>query len=257
MTHRRHASPAVVLLPIALIVAACGGATTPSVGAAASGSGAVASSSAPSAAASQPSAPSQEPAASDAAPSAGTIPSFDLSALTGAIPGVDSYRTSFSIGGVEQYRSVVVTQPVLSKEISIVEDGAVTSRFIVIGKETWTADGADGAFEAVPEAMAGLMLLAFDPTMMLSAYANVDWGLAAVDQGAEQKNGVQARHIKIDPTTLAGLAAAMPAGSAIDIWIAEAGYIVAWEMSGFGADSDMSIQITGVDDPANTVQAPS
>ena len=55
---------------------------------------------------------------------------------------------------------------------------------------------------------------------------------------------------------MVGMAAAMPPGSAIDIWIAEAGYIVAWEMSGFGGESDMSIQITGVNDRANKVETP-
>src|SRR5688500_1424997 len=45
------------------------------------------------------------------------LPTFDLGALTGGMPGVDSYRTSFSIGGELAYESVVVTKPVLSKDI--------------------------------------------------------------------------------------------------------------------------------------------
>ena len=240
---------ATLLLPTVLAIAACGGssatasptspdATPPPAGVAATPTPA-------------PNAPEATPPTVDA------IPSFDLSALTGAIPGLDSYRTSFSIGGVEQYRSVVVTQPVLSKEISIVEDGAVSSRFIVIGKETWTSDGPDGKFEAVPEAFANSMLLAFDPTLMIGGFANVDWATAAADQGVEDKNGTRARHLRIDSTTLVGAAAAMPPGSAIDIWIAEAGYIVAWEMTGFGGESDMSIQVTDVNDPANNVERPS
>ena len=100
------------------------------------------------------------------------------------------------------------------------------------------------------------MLMAFDPAMMLGAYAGIDWGGAAADQGTEEKNGVQARHLKIDPTTMVGLAAAMPAGASIDIWVADAGYLVAWEMSGFEEGQDMSIQVTGVNDPANKVEAP-
>jgi hypothetical protein len=32
---------------------------------------------------------------------------------------------------------------------------------------------------------------------------------------------------------------------------------VAWEMSGFEADSDISIQVTNVNDPANKVERPS
>lgn len=185
------------------------------------------------------------------------VPSVDLGALTGVIPGVDSYRTSFSVDGVEQYHTVVVTQPVLSKAITVTDAGAVSSRLIIIGKETWTADGTDGAFEPVPEALASAMILAYDPMMMLGGYAGVDWGPAATDQGVEDKNGVRARHLKIDPTTLVGLAAAMPAGSSIDIWIADAGYPVAWEMTGFESGGGFSIQITGVDDPANKVERPS
>lgn len=240
---RRATRLTTLVVSAALIVAACGGSTaaTPAAGE-------------PTPA---PAAATPEPAAATEAPVTGEIPAFDLSAMSGAIPGVDSYRTSFSVDGVEQYHTVVVTQPVLSKAITVTDAGAVSSRLIIIGKETWTADGTDGAFEPVPEALASAMILAYDPMMMLGGYAGVDWGPAATDQGVEDKNGVRARHLKIDPTTLVGLAAAMPAGSSIDIWIADAGYPVAWEMTGFESGGGFSIQITGVDDPANKVERPS
>ena len=48
----------------------------------------------------------------------------------------------------------------------------------------------------------------------------------------------------------------MPAGASIDVWVADAGYLVAWEMSGFEEGQDLSIQVTGVNDPANVVEAP-
>lgn len=249
MIDRRRASLlAAMLVSIVLTVSACGGsAATPTP--------------VPAGEATPPPAeatPTPEtPQGAEATPDA-ALPTFDLGALSGAIPGVDSYRTSFSVNGVEQYQSVVVTQPVLSKAITTFdEDGTVSTRFVVIGAEVWTADGADGRFEVVPEALANSMLLAFDPTLMLSAYANVDWAHGAADQGSEEKNGVQTRHVRLDPTTLVGAAAAMPAGSAIDLWIAEAGYVVAWEMSGFAEGQNMSIQVTGVNDPANKVEQPS
>ena len=191
--------------------------------------------------------------------SAGAIPSFDLSSLTGVIPGVDSYRTSFSTGGVVSYSTVVVTKPTLSKAItSFKKDGTVDTRFIVIGDKAWMAEGADGAFQPLPSSTSAAMLAAFDPALLLGAYANVDWtaGGVGANKGVETKNGVQATHLKIDASTFAFLATGWPAGASIDIWVADAGYLVAWEMTGFEADQDVMIEVTGINDPANQVQAP-
>ncbi|HEX5147734.1 MAG TPA: hypothetical protein VFW02_01545 [Candidatus Limnocylindrales bacterium] len=201
-------------------------------------------------------APSEAPASEAPAASIGTLPSFDLSALTGGLPGVDSYRTETSVGGVKQYESVVVTKPVLSKAITMYEGGDVSQRFVVIGNEVWTAQGTDGAFEADTTGIASTMLMALDPALMLGAYASVDWAGAAANQGVEDKNGVQAHHLRIDSTTFVGAAAQMPAGSAIDIWVADAGYLVAWEMTGFPEDANFAIEVTGVNDPANKVERP-
>ena len=247
---RRATAFGALLLSIAVVVAACGGATATT---------------APTPAAQGDATPTPEVdvtptpegGAGEATPEL-ALPSFDLDALTGGIPGVDSYRTETSIGGVKQYESVVVTQPVLSKAITIYdEDGNVSQRLIVIGEDAWAADGADGAFEALPAQLASSMLLAFDPALMLGGFASVDWAGAGANQGVEQKNGVQAHHVRIDSTTFVGAAGAMPPGSAVDIWVADAGYLVAWEMSGFPDDANFSIQVTGVNDPANKVETPS
>jgi hypothetical protein len=250
---RRAGLIGAMALSLALILAACGGSTA-STGA---------ESSAP--AASQPAAselaPSEAPAseapASEALPSVGALPTFDLEALTGGLPGVDSYRTETSVGGVKQYESVVVTKPVLSKAITVYDGGEVSQRFIVIGDEVWTAEGADGTFEADTTGFASTMLMAFDPAMMLGAYAGIDWAGAAANLGTEDKNGVQAHHVRIDSTTFVGAAAQMPAGAAIDIWVADAGYLVSWEMSGFPEDANFAINVTGLNDPANKVERPS
>ena len=215
-----------------------------------------ATSATPSANQSQASGPSSDQGS--ASPGA-AIPSFDLSSLSGAIPGVDSYRTSSSTDGVVQYETIVVTQPVLSKAITTFDaDGTVSTRFVVVGDQVWTAEGADGTFTLVPSATASSMLLAFDPSLMLRAYAGMDWSSAGVgaNQGVETKNGVQATHLKIDDTTFAFLATSFPAGASIDIWVADAGYLVAWEMTGFAAGSDMAIEVTAINDPANKVETP-
>ena len=48
-------------------------------------------------------------------------------------------------------------------------------------------------------------------------------GTAATDLGTEDKNGVRAVHFQIDPTTIVGIGALMPAGASIDVWIADDG----------------------------------
>ncbi len=240
----RRAGLAGILTLAALVIAACGGSA---VGPTGTVDGTTPSPTAGS---------SDGPAASPT--DASVIPSFDLGALTSGIPGVDSYRTSFGTAGVVTYTSVVVTEPVLSKAITTFnDDGSVDSRIVIIGEEAWTADGEDGAFEVIPAALAPSMLLAFDPTLMLAAYAGADLGAIGANQGIEDKNGVRAAHVRIDSTTAIGFAAAIPPGAAIDIWIAEAGFVVAWEMSGFAEGDDLSIQVTDVNDPANVVERPS
>ncbi|MGZ8438706.1 MAG: hypothetical protein ACXW4H_05875 [Candidatus Limnocylindrales bacterium] len=153
-----------------------------------------------------------------------------------------------------------MTKPELSKAITIFDDsGAVTNRYVIIGKEAWSADGPDGAFTAIPGGtdLASSMLLAYDPAMFLGAFANIPWAQAATDKGMEQKNGVQAHHVRIDSTSILGASGAIPAGAAIDVWVADAGYLVAWEMSGFESGADFSIQVTNVNDPSNKVEKPS
>ncbi len=246
---RRAGVFAALLTSSAIILAACGGGTatpTPTPTPVPAGEATP-----PAAEATPP--PELEPGATPEV----ALPTFDLGALAGGLPGVDSYRTSFSVGGVEQYQSVVVKQPVLSKAITVLDGGEISTRFVIIGDEAWTADGADGAFESIPAQFASTMLVAFDPALMLGAYAAVDWAEGASDQGTEEKNGIQARHVRIDPTTLVAVAAQMPAGSAIDVWVADAGYLVAWQMTGFPEDANFSIQVTSVNDPANKVERPS
>jgi hypothetical protein len=236
---------AALTLPIVLLVAACGGSSTTAT-----------PTPTPVAGAATPT-PTPVPGAST---EPGAIPSFDIAALTGAIPGVDSYQTSYSVGGVVQYSSVVVTKPEISKAITTFDDsGKIEQRIVIIGKKAWTADGPDGKFTDVPEQLAGSMLQLYDPALLLGAYSHLDFSHLAIgaDQGVEAKNGVQAHHLKIDATTFPTLGAAFPAGAAINIWVAEAGYLTAWEMSGFSTAQDLAIEVTGVNDPGNKVDTPS
>ena len=179
------------------------------------------------------------------------IPSFDVSAITKGLENVDSYRISITVNGVEQYKGVVVTKPVLSRDLTI----SGGTRIVVIGDEAWVANGSE-PLKSVPSQLATTMFAAFDPTLMVGAFSGPEWAQSSLDKGAEEKNGVSAHHFLIDSTTAVGGFSGVPAGAAINIWIADEGYLVAWESTGIG-NGDMSIQVTGVDDPGNKVDRPS
>jgi hypothetical protein len=232
-----------LLIPIALVLAACGGGT---------------SSGAPSSGASLAPVPPSTAPVDSAAPSSGivlpsglAIPSFDLSQLTAGLANVDSYRVVITIGGKETYSGTVVTKPVLSRDLMI--NG--TTHVVVIGNEAWV--GASGQpLKAVPAAMASGIFAAFDPTMLVGAFSGAEWAASSANKGTESKNGVNATHYRIDSTTLAAGFSGLPSGATIDTWVADQGFLVGLETTGF-PNGDMSIQVTGVDDPANKVDRPS
>ena len=249
MVHVRHTGRAAVVLPIALIFAACGGATTPSVGAAASVATA-------SAAPSQSPAPSQEPVASEAAPSIGAIPSFDLGELAASLKGVDSYRVKIAIAG-QTYAGVVVTKPVLSRDL-LIGTGPSATHVVVIGDRAWIGQGS-GPLAPAPAEMTGPMLGFFDPAILLGAFAKASLA-SSQDLGTETKNGVNSHHYKSNASLLGGGTLGLPAGSSIEFWTAvDGGYLVSYAATGFGgvARGDMTIDVTNVNDPANKVKTPS
>jgi hypothetical protein len=112
-----------------------------------------------------------------------------------------------------------------------------------------------GALAAVPETMASGLFAAFDPTLLLATFATPQWVQSAQNVGKEQKNGVDATHYHIDSTTAVGGFTGVPAGAMVDLWVADDGYLVAFESKGLG--NDMSIEVTNVNDPANKVDTPS
>jgi hypothetical protein len=236
------------LAAIALVLAACGATAT--------GTGA------PTAVVSSQPPVTLPPGASapvDAAPSVGLfpIPSFDLSGLSTTLP-VDSYRVAMSTGDVPNYESVVVTKPVVKKNVTTYDDaGNPETQMIISDQKVWVKDLPDGEFKEAPAQLAQAMLLAFDPGILLGAYTAVDWSHSSTDQGSETKNDIPARHLHVDASTFPGGAIAMPAGAYIDLWVADAGYIVAWEMTGFPAGQDIKIEVSHVDDPSNVVEEPS
>lgn len=237
-----------LLVPLALVAAACGGAASSS----APSNGTTAPTAAPASETPASAAPTTGGEASAEPSMAVAIPSFDLSKLGGAIPGVDSYRVAFTVDGVKQYESVVVTQPKLAKHITTFEDdGDVDDEFIVIGDQAWTKD--DGAWQSMPSQLISAMLFAFDPATMFAAYATTNWTGAASDRGSEDKNGIPSHHFSIDPTFLVG--ADLPAGTTVDLWVADAGHLTALEVVSNGVIK-LGVEVSNVNDPANVVEAP-
>lgn len=244
MTRTRGAGRAgAFLIPIALVLAACGGATA-SGGATAGTSGA-------------PVPPTTAPVDS-AAPSTGlvlpsglAIPSFDLSQLTAGLANVDSYRVDIKIGDSQTYTGTVVTKPVLSRDLLI--DGK--THVVVIGNDAWVGENGQ-PLAPVPAAIASGLFAVMDPTVLVGAFSGPQWAASAANQGAETKNGVNATHYRIDGSTLAAGFSGLPSGATIDTWISDTGLLVGLEASGF-PNGGLSIQVTGIDDPANKVDRPS
>ena len=243
MTDLRKATRLTTLVvSAALIVAACGGSTAPAP--------------VPAEPTPTPAAPeaTPTPAAPEATPTPETT-SFDLSGLTNNLSSFESYRIAVSVAGSAVYQATVVTKPEKAELITLGNESDST-KIIKIGTEAWMATGTD-PYESVPLAMINGLIGAFDPILLLGAFANGDIGAIASDLGTEQKNGVDARHFRLDATSsLAGPFAALPAGAAIDFWVSADGYLVSYALTGAAADQSVSIDVTNVNDPANVVERP-
>jgi hypothetical protein len=156
---------------------------------------------------------------------------------------------STSTGGVVNYKATVVNKPVKAKDVVIGGD----TRVVVIGDQAWTGN-VGGPLTAVPAGVATQLFALYDPSYLVQAYSGFASGTNAADKGTETKNGVDAHHYRIDPTTFLGTSP-LPSGASIDIWVADEGYVTSVVVAGLG--SDFTIDVTNVDDPANKVETPS
>ena len=263
MRHSVSLRSAILLAATLVLLAACGGSASPSptIGQASPVSSSLAPASVePAPSAPTPSEPASSPSAAASAPAASPaagIPPFSVASLEAAEPGLDSYRADFLIGGALRYQSVIVAKPSLAKFIKALNpDGTIKTRVVVIGKQVWTASGSAGLYSSMSPTRAAALVAAFDPGLLLRSFLGLDWATLAANQGTETKNGVPARHLRLDSASAVGLAKTMPAGSAIDVWVTPTGDVVAWEMSGFPKDKEISIEVSGFNDPANVVSAP-
>ncbi len=145
-----------------------------------------------------------------------------------------------------------MTKPAQARAISL----ASGPKIVIVGSKAWLSQ--DGTtFTSVPQGVATGMLAAFDPNLMLGAFGGDALTRTATDMGTEQKNGVDAHHFRVDANTPGANLASFPPDAAVDIWMANDGYLVALETKGFAGDKDVQIEVTNVNDPANKVEEPS
>ncbi len=247
MSMSRSASRAgALLIPLALVLAACSGGTGASGAPSAAASNAAATA-APSTGLALPSG-LVLPSGLDL-PSGLAIPSFDLSQLVNGLEDHTSYQVSVTSGGTVTYKATVVNKPVKSRDVVLGGD----SRVVVIGDQAWTGD-VGGKLTPTQAGIATQMFALYDPSYLIKAYSAFASSANAADKGTETKNGVNTHHYRIDSTTFLGVSP-LPADASIDVWVADEGYVASVVVAGLG--SDFSIDVTNVDDPANKVETPS
>jgi len=190
-----------------------------------------------------------------ALPSDLAIPSFDLSGLVGNLKNVDSYKVLIDSGG-ETYSGTVITKPVAARDL-LIGTGADATHVVTIGDEAWMGTG-DGPLESSPSALVASIIPLFDPSVLLSVFANQGILQYAENLGQEDKNGQPTTHYKVDVSKIPNLAAlGMPAGAALEMWVADDGYLVSFVAKDFGGTgSDLAMDVTNVNDPANVVERP-
>ncbi len=243
----RRAGIAGVLTIAALTLAACGGGTATT-----NPDGTAAPTAAPT------SAPDGATPAPTTAPDPNAtpvveLPSFDPSALLENLEGIDSYRVAVSTDGELGYQAAVVTKPVLARDILLGADDDA-QRIVVIGDEAWSGTGDE--LTPMPSELATGMLAAFDPMLLFGGFAQAGAWQNANDQGVEERNGVQARHFRIDDGSFLGAVGGMPDGASIDAWIAEdGGFLVALEILD-GEGSGYVVNVTDVNDPSIQIERP-
>ena len=102
------------------------------------------------------------------------------------------------------------------------------------------------------------MIPLFDPAVLLAAFANESLLSYGQNLGEEDKNGQPTTHYKVALSDIPNFAVAgLPASAAIEVWVADDGYLVSFIATDFGAvGKNLTIDISNVNDPANVVARP-
>ena len=259
-----------VVVALALVVVACGGAASPAPSAGPSAPAATAAptpSPTPEATATAEPTPTVEPTAS-AEPS-GT-PVIDIGSLTGNVSELTAYQIDLRMSGYGGLGEIVIsqkyqTQPVNAQAFDVDMAGQQTSMIIIEGQGAWSKVG--GSWVELPgdpsqytESFAALA-----PDVLVEQMNLDQFGAALFLKGEEQRNGVATLHYAIDASKLGLLpaAASIPPDANVEIWVAKDGnYLVAMEFSGtfdqegLSGKIQMTLDVSHVNDASLKITAP-
>ncbi len=259
----------------ALAVAACGGTATASVTPTETPSGAPATASP----AAEPSvtAPSEAPV-SQAPASASTGEGPDLEGATTALDSIRKYAIAMTISGMmptASGASAITMNGVVDQDADAYEFemsgfqglGAPGSaiKFIVIGSDAWVDLLGTGSYMKQPGGGGAFdqMKTALSPSTLLGQFPTSGYELLKVAD--EEKNGIATTHYHADAAQNPQLVASIGADGVMDFWIAaDGGYLVSMNMSGTmdaqgtgtPAPVEMSIDLSRVNDPSISIEAP-
>jgi hypothetical protein len=206
----------------------------------------------------EPTPPAAPSAVTSPSPSTSPAPVVDPVVAASALSSLGSYRVSTAgrtAQGPFTAEMVVVQRPTPARSATITT-GSSKIRIVTIGPKAWidrTGKGrlAPGAFGLIDGTLG-----AFEPSTLVSLFGGTAW----LRVGPEVKNGVPATHYHADGTTGTGPGGAtFPPGASIDLWVSAEGRLVAFEANDFPGEagaSDLRIEVTRQDDPANRVTKP-
>lgn len=250
MTHRSMTGVAGVAVAASMLLAACGGGGSSSTPGEESSAASAAESMAPSGA---------ESMTESAAPSAAAI---DLTGAADAVSNLTSYNLDIVI-----YGSDSGTQ---SLSITKVTDPAVATHYVTDGFElitiqdqgTWI--NQDGTWMVAPgdASMYLSMFSMLTPDALISSFSLGLFASDLTNVGTEEHNFVQTTHYHLDASDLAGMGTTgFPDDGVVDIWIAtDGGYLVGMQYGGTDPDTgevvQMSIEVSGINDPSITIEPP-
>jgi hypothetical protein len=182
----------------------------------------------------------------------------DPVAAAAALASLGSYRVSTAgrtAQGPFTAEVVVVQRPTPARSATITT-GASKLRIVTIGSKAWIDRTGKGKLMPGAFALIDGTLGAFEPATLLSLFGGTAW----LRVGPELKNGVPATHYHADATTGTGPGGAtFPPGASIDLWVSTDGHLVAFEAKAFPGESgpsDLVIEVTRPNDPANKVTKP-